>query len=64
MKTMKPRCKLIGENGNIFNLMGIASKALKEQGMENESKEMVSKVMASKDYFEAIAIISQYVEIE
>lgn len=61
---MKPRCKLIGENGNIFNLMAIASKALKEVGMENESKEMISEVMVSKDYFEAIAIISQYVEIE
>lgn len=61
---MKPKCKLIGENGNIFNLMAIASKALKEVGMEDESKEMISEVMVSKDYFEAIAIISQYVEIE
>ena len=61
---MKPRCKLIGENGNIFNLMAIASKALKEAGLENESKEMIREVTASKDYFEAIAVISQYVEIE
>ena len=60
---MKPRCKLIGENGNIFNLMAIASKALKKVGMEKESKEMISEVMASENYFEAIAIISQYVEI-
>lgn len=61
---MKPRCKLIDENGNIFNLMAIASQALKEAGMENESKEMISEVMASKDYFESIAVILQYVEIE
>ncbi len=61
---MKPKCKLIGENGNIFNLMAIASKALKEADLENKSKEMISQVMDSKDYFEAIAVISQYVEIE
>ena len=35
----KPKCKLVGEDGNIFNLMGIASKALKEAGLEDESKE-------------------------
>ncbi|HHX59755.1 MAG TPA: hypothetical protein GX707_03300 [Epulopiscium sp.] len=26
---MKPRCKLVGENGNIFNLMAIAAKLSK-----------------------------------
>ena len=36
---MKPKCKLIGEDGNIFNLMSIASKTLKETGMEEEAKE-------------------------
>ena len=29
----KPDCPLIGQNGNIFNLAGIASRTLKENGM-------------------------------
>ena len=44
---MKPKCKLIGENGNIFNLMGIASRTLKEAKMKDKADEMVEKVMAS-----------------
>lgn len=60
----KPRCKLIGEDGNIFNLLGIASKTLKEEGLEKEADEMASRVYESKSYLEAIAIISEYVDIE
>ena len=33
----KPKCPLIGQNGNIFNLMGIASKTLKRNGMSNDA---------------------------
>ena len=59
----KPRCKLIGENGNIFNLLGIASRTLKEAGLEDGADEMASRVYKSQSYLEAIAIISEYVEI-
>ncbi len=59
----KPKCKLIGEDGNIFNLMGIAYKTLKEAGLIEEAKEMVEKVTSSDSYLEALAIISEYVEI-
>lgn len=60
---MKPRCKLIGEDGNIFNLMAIASRTLKEAGMKEESEEMIDRIYNSKSYIEALAIISEYVEI-
>lgn len=30
---VKPVCALIGQDGNIFNLMGIASRTLKQNGM-------------------------------
>lgn len=60
---MKPKCKLIGENGNIFNLMSIASKTLKETGMEEEAKEMIERIINSRSYIEALAIISEYVEV-
>ena len=44
----KPRCKLIGEDGNIFNLMGIASRTLKEAGMKDTADEMVKRITNPK----------------
>ena len=35
----KPKCALIGQNGNIFNLMGIASRTLKQNRMEEEAND-------------------------
>ena len=61
---IKPRCKLIGEDGNIFNLMGIASRTLKKAGMKDKADEMVDKITKSKSYDEALAIIMEYVEID
>lgn len=59
----KPECKLIGEDGNIFNLLSIASVTLKQNGMEEESKEMYNRVHASSSYEEALMIIGDYVSI-
>lgn len=60
----KPRCKLIGEDGNIFNLLGIASRTLKEADLEDEADEMTKRVTSSESYLQALAIISEYVDIE
>lgn len=59
----KPKCALIGEDGNIFNLMGIASRTLKRNGMQEEAKEMCEKITSSESYDQALAIISDYVEV-
>ncbi len=60
---VKPDCALIGEDGNIFNLMGIASRTLKENGMDNEAKEMCERVRSSGSYYEALGVIGEYVNI-
>lgn len=59
----KPKCALIGKDGNIFNLMGIASRTLKNNDMREEAKEMIEKVTSSHSYDEALCIIGEYVEI-
>ena len=59
----KPKCALIGQDGNIFNLMGIASRVLKENNMREEAKEMSNKIINSHSYDEALSIIGEYVEI-
>lgn len=59
---LKPKVKLVGQNGNIYNILGIASRALKEAGYADEAKEMQTKVFASDSYEEALAIVLQYVD--
>ena len=57
----RPDCPLIGQNGNIFCLMGVASGTLKEHGMKAEADEMITRVTSSRSYDEALAVISEYV---
>lgn len=63
VKRMKPKCKLIGENGNIFNLMAIASSVLRENKMSAQANEMQNRIFESKSYDEALSIIMDYVEV-
>jgi hypothetical protein len=49
-------------DGNIFGVMGAASKALKKVGMYKESEEMCNKVFNAHSYDEALQICMAYVE--
>ena len=58
----KPMCPIIGANGNIFNILGIASRTLRNNDMADEAQEMYSRVTSSGSYEEALGIIMEYVE--
>ena len=60
----KPKMQLIGQDGNIFAIMGRASRLLKNAGQSDKAKEMCDRVTASQSYSEALNIISEYVETE
>lgn len=60
----KPACKLVGENGNIFNLLGIASRTLREAGQADKINEMTKKVTSSGSYDEALLVLMEYVKVE
>ena len=60
---IKPKCPLIGTDGNIFAMMGLASKTLKRNGMADEAKEMCNRITSSGSYDEALCILGEYVEI-
>lgn len=64
MESKKPKCKLIGEDGNIFFILGKVSRTLKENEKADQAKECSSRVMASKSYDEALQIIMEYVDVE
>ena len=59
----KPSCPLIWEDGNIFNLMEIASQILQENQMANQATEMCHRIIDSGSYDEALCIASEYVNI-
>ena len=48
----------------IFHLMGIAARTLKENGMGEEAREMTGRILGGDchSYAEALGIISEYVE--
>lgn len=60
----KPKMQLIGQDGNIFAIMGRASRLLKNAGQRDKAKEMCDRVTASRSYSEALNIVSEYVETE
>lgn len=59
----KPDCALIGEDGNIFNLAGLAAGTLREHGMKEQAEEMKERVCSSHSYGEALCIIGEYVNV-
>lgn len=59
----KPECPLIGQDGNIFNLVGIASRTLREHGLSQQAKEMTQKVFECSSYEEAVNVLGEYVTI-
>ena len=65
---MKPKTdihvSLTGQNGNIFNLLGITLRALRAGGHAEFCKPLTEAVTASKSYEEALCRIAEYVEAE
>ena len=59
----KPDCPLIGADGNIFNLLGIAKRTLIDNDMVAESKEMCSRIYKCGSYSEALNVLGEYVNI-
>lgn len=60
----KPVAQLSGQNGNVFNLMGICKRALERNGQREQGKELVHRITTSaKSYDDALAIMAEYVDI-
>ena len=62
-ETQKPDCPLIGQDGNIFNLMGIASRTLRRSCLDEQAKEMCARIQEADNYYKALDIIGEYVNI-
>ena len=62
---MRPDCVLIGEDGNIFNLVGIAPRTLRGNGLDEQADEMRDRIIGGEcgTYYEALNVIAEYVNI-
>lgn len=53
-----------GSSGNIFCVMGMASRVLKKNGLGDKVDEMINRVTSSGSYEEALGIIGEYVHLK
>lgn len=59
----KPRCELIGTDGNIFSLVGKASITLERAGQRTQAQELRSKIISCESYNAALRLIMEYVDV-
>jgi len=60
----KPSCKLIGEDGNVFSIIGRVKRALVKDGQRDRANEFVFKAMRQKSYEDVLCLVQDYVEVE
>lgn len=64
---MKPKCKLIGENGNVFNLIAIVRRTLKEHELNEELRlfdQDFKRIQESGcSYDDVLALFMKYVDV-
>lgn len=60
----RPKMQLVGQDGNVFSILARANKLLQANGQGQEAKEMIARVQKSENYYQALYIISEYVETE
>ena len=60
----RPKLKLTGENGNAYNLLGLAHRAAKEAGWSKERWEEVRTRATSGNYDNLLAVLQEEFEVE
>ena len=55
--------QLVGQNGNVFNLMAIVANALRKNGFGEEVQCFITDDTSSKSYHEALAVMMRWVDV-
>lgn len=61
--SVKPIVKLIGDDGNAFNILGRVRRALIQAGLTDQAERYVQEA-TSGDYHHLLATTMRYVEVE
>jgi len=59
----KTKIKLVGKDGNIFNLVGLAAKALRRDGKPEHAEVLLKEVWNCGSYDEALQTIMEYCDV-
>lgn len=59
----KPRVELLGTDGNVFNVIGLVAKALKEAGQPDKATEFTKRAFKAHSYDEVLVLLQEYVEV-
>jgi hypothetical protein len=62
-KVDKPKCKLVGTDGNVFALGGRVMSALRKAGQADKATEFSKKLFQCGSYDEALVLMQEYVEV-
>jgi hypothetical protein len=60
----KPICKLSGQNGNVFNIIGIVCNALRKEGLYDNAKEFQDKAFKAESYDSVLLMCFEYVRVK
>ena len=55
--------KDVGEDSNIFNLLGLVTKELKRNSYRDLAKELPPQIFECETYDKALTILDRYVEL-
>lgn len=59
----KPRVKLIGEDGNVFNVIARVSKALRNSDQPLREKEFQNAAFNAQSYDEVLQLAMRYCDV-
>jgi len=59
----KPVVKLIGEDGNIFVIIGRVYETLKKESTESITREFLDLTFKQRSYNDVLVLVKKYVEI-
>ena len=61
---LRPDCELVGQDGNVFNIIGLVSKALRRSDLENKREKVTewqNQATSCHSYDEVLQLLHKYV---
>ena len=60
----KPKCQLVGIDGNVYNIIATVSNCLKRAGQKEQAKEFEERAFKAESYNAVLVLCLEYVDVE
>jgi hypothetical protein len=60
----KPPVKMVGEDGNVFAIIGRVRRALRRAGRSDLAQEFTARATASSSYDAVLALVFEYCDVD